>query len=275
MPLTHGPKEISELGIDVNASSSSISSDGEDRKVPKCPEGHTLRRTNIGYVPGTCNGCGRRMLHKELVMDCRDCNYYLCQDCCPQEQQPEQASQAPWRFLSLTCMKEKAEEEIQQLKEIRAGCRSPFAMCAGQSKLEAEEISVSAQEVRVDRRAELAAAAADEEAGHEEAAAAAHGVEIATAAEEHQENMARPEHEGEDGEASAQSPCTPALATQKVAASLQSAAESTPPKAETLARRRVGAAADGPEGDDDEKAPAMGHSAEQLFATTTEPQATH
>ena len=58
---------------------------GKENKPRECPAGHRLKRLNIGYIPGACDGCKTHMKVKEWVMDCCECNYYLCQSCCPQD----------------------------------------------------------------------------------------------------------------------------------------------------------------------------------------------
>jgi len=113
------------------------------RSRPKvCPSGHTLKRLNIGYVPGTCDGCKERMKPKAWVMDCRECNYYLCQWCCPLEGQ-----EAPSTIL--TSLTKKAAQEIEDLRTTTsASCLAlaPLAACgavsAAKRASDAEEISV-------------------------------------------------------------------------------------------------------------------------------------
>mmetsp|Transcript_44597 Transcript_44597/g.80196 ORF Transcript_44597/g.80196 Transcript_44597/m.80196 type:complete len:318 (-) Transcript_44597:123-1076(-) len=53
---------------------------------PKCPRGHLLQL----YVEprpggGFCDGCWTRQPVETTVMDCRACNYYLCNQCLPIE----------------------------------------------------------------------------------------------------------------------------------------------------------------------------------------------
>eukprot|EP00929_Paragymnodinium_shiwhaense_P103645 TRINITY_DN67288_c0_g1_i1.p1 TRINITY_DN67288_c0_g1~~TRINITY_DN67288_c0_g1_i1.p1 ORF type:complete len:780 (-),score=217.54 TRINITY_DN67288_c0_g1_i1:63-2402(-) len=52
-----------------------------------CPKGHELRPW--AAERGTCDGCSKGVEDDELVMDCRECDYYLCDGCLPQHR--------PWR----------------------------------------------------------------------------------------------------------------------------------------------------------------------------------
>jgi len=101
-------------------------SEASENKPKECPAGHQLKRLNIGYIPGTCDGCKTRMKPKEWVMDCRECNYYLCQWCCPQDGRDE----APDRMLTL--LNNKVAQEITDLRETTtASCYvlAPLATC--------------------------------------------------------------------------------------------------------------------------------------------------
>lgn len=63
-------------------------SDGAaEPKVPSCPAGHELQLW--AARSGKCDGCGRKVQAGELVMDCRRCNWYLCNVCCPQDKTQE------------------------------------------------------------------------------------------------------------------------------------------------------------------------------------------
>lgn len=48
-----------------------------------CPSGHELHPW--AALPGTCDGCGRKVREDEQVMDCRRCNWYLCEACLPRD----------------------------------------------------------------------------------------------------------------------------------------------------------------------------------------------
>merc|ERR1719210_840144 len=41
---------------------------------------------------GTCDGCRRGVMRGERVMDCRPCNYYLCEACHPSANKQEEDS---------------------------------------------------------------------------------------------------------------------------------------------------------------------------------------
>jgi len=70
--------------------------------IKRCPQGHELQPW--AAKPGWCDGCGAKIKSGEAVMDCRECNYYLCKYCCPP---PEATDEAPsfWGAMaSLTDM---------------------------------------------------------------------------------------------------------------------------------------------------------------------------
>lgn len=46
---------------------------------PLCPSGHALQPWLTSG--GLCDGCGRETWRGEQVMDCRECDWYLCQSC--------------------------------------------------------------------------------------------------------------------------------------------------------------------------------------------------
>mmetsp|Transcript_89560 Transcript_89560/g.253846 ORF Transcript_89560/g.253846 Transcript_89560/m.253846 type:complete len:551 (-) Transcript_89560:77-1729(-) len=48
-------------------------------KVTQCPQGHQLQPW--AAHAGTCDGCFRRIRTGEKVMDCRECDWYLCESC--------------------------------------------------------------------------------------------------------------------------------------------------------------------------------------------------
>jgi len=48
-------------------------------RLSRCLEGHMLHPW--AARAGLCDGCGRRVLDGERVMDCRKCNWYLCEAC--------------------------------------------------------------------------------------------------------------------------------------------------------------------------------------------------
>lgn len=50
-------------------------------RVTKCPSGHEL--TLWTARAGRCDSCHRMVAHGEQVMDCRACNWYLCEECRP------------------------------------------------------------------------------------------------------------------------------------------------------------------------------------------------
>jgi hypothetical protein len=50
-------------------------------KINTCPAGHLLQPWNA--QAGGCDGCHKLVKNGEQVMDCRQCNWYLCEDCHP------------------------------------------------------------------------------------------------------------------------------------------------------------------------------------------------
>lgn len=74
-------------------------------KINDCPNGHVLQ-VWIARA-GTCDGCGRAVYHGEKVMDCRNCNWYLCDDCRPQGELPDytlwSAFTSLFTDLTVTC----------------------------------------------------------------------------------------------------------------------------------------------------------------------------
>jgi len=59
-------------------------SDGAQVKCWKCPKDHMLQPW-ISAGVGSCDGCHQKVYDGERVMDCRRCNWYLCERCHPQE----------------------------------------------------------------------------------------------------------------------------------------------------------------------------------------------
>lgn len=56
---------------------------GTEWEAARCPGGHPLRRRKA--FPGPCDGCGAAVYAGSFVMDCRQCNWYLCETCLPPE----------------------------------------------------------------------------------------------------------------------------------------------------------------------------------------------
>merc|ERR1719203_1805835 len=52
--------------------------------LSSCPQGHELQPWTA--FAGTCDGCERRVREGEQVMDCRRCNWYVCEVCLPRDQ---------------------------------------------------------------------------------------------------------------------------------------------------------------------------------------------
>ena len=75
-------------------------------KITDCPKGHLLQQCTA--LAGSCDGCGRYIAAGETVMDCRPCNYYLCDTCRPQQEHPgtsvwSMVSSLLFMDLNVTC----------------------------------------------------------------------------------------------------------------------------------------------------------------------------
>lgn len=62
-------------------------------KPGKCTKGHKLKPWVA--TGGWCNGCQREVKAGEQVMDCRPCDYFLCQECHPQGKTGKPPAKAP------------------------------------------------------------------------------------------------------------------------------------------------------------------------------------
>eukprot|EP00434_Breviolum_minutum_P008250 symbB.v1.2.007279.t1/scaffold438.1/size205425/7 len=70
--------------------------------IKRCPQGHELQPW--AAKPGWCDGCGAKIKSGEAVMDCRECNYYLCKYCCPPPEAPDEAPSFWGAMATLTDM---------------------------------------------------------------------------------------------------------------------------------------------------------------------------
>mmetsp|Transcript_19509 Transcript_19509/g.51650 ORF Transcript_19509/g.51650 Transcript_19509/m.51650 type:complete len:297 (-) Transcript_19509:335-1225(-) len=62
-------------------------SDGCTSKIWRCPAGHMLQPWTA--QPGACDSCHAKVDKGDVVMDCRQCNWYLCKACHPHEQEQD------------------------------------------------------------------------------------------------------------------------------------------------------------------------------------------
>jgi hypothetical protein len=69
--------------------------------LPQCPSGHAMQPK--GAKAGSCDGCGKMVKQKELVMACETCNWYLCGFCSPVKHCPEGHSLEAEMALPGTC----------------------------------------------------------------------------------------------------------------------------------------------------------------------------
>jgi len=74
------------------------------KEVSHCPAAHLLRPWEARA--GCCDGCSRKVMQGEHVMDCRQCNWYVCSTCRPA--QPSDGS--IWNAVS--CWMEDVAQEI-------------------------------------------------------------------------------------------------------------------------------------------------------------------
>lgn len=86
-------------------------SNGTQAKVWQCPQGHMLQPWSA--KAGACDGCCKTVQKGERVMDCRACNYYLCEACHPQEQDSLSNS----LLGTLNSILDAAAQEVAELAE--------------------------------------------------------------------------------------------------------------------------------------------------------------
>jgi len=102
----------------------------------RCPSGHML--FSVLAKHGNCDGCGKMVLRGEYVMNCDECNWYLCDMCLPQERN---FSSPLWGVLSYV-----VDSATQEITDLAAGIQDlvPRVSCAGTDagSLQSEEIKV-------------------------------------------------------------------------------------------------------------------------------------
>eukprot|EP00429_Kryptoperidinium_foliaceum_P074748 CAMPEP_0176224160 /NCGR_PEP_ID=MMETSP0121_2-20121125/21112_1 /TAXON_ID=160619 /ORGANISM="Kryptoperidinium foliaceum, Strain CCMP 1326" /LENGTH=335 /DNA_ID=CAMNT_0017563407 /DNA_START=58 /DNA_END=1062 /DNA_ORIENTATION=+ len=86
-------------------------SDSAKEKVAQCPGGHTLQPWTA--QPGTCDGCQQRIHAGDRVMDCRHCNWYLCNNCQPVVEEEEQ----DWFWGTMNYLVETVSKEVEEIRE--------------------------------------------------------------------------------------------------------------------------------------------------------------
>merc|ERR1719469_309595 len=114
-----------------------LGSNGTKKKVWKCPAGHLLQP--LKGSTGSCDGCKGRVVNGEHVMECRSCNWYLCERCHPQEREPRS-----WLWGSVSSMAEKMAQEFTDLKEVAeiAETKGPLAACAAPPVRKGDETEI-------------------------------------------------------------------------------------------------------------------------------------
>lgn len=85
-------------------------SDGQKEKRWHCPAGHHLQPRKASG--GKCSGCRHHVVSGEPVMDCRQCIFFLCNECHPQEKEEQD-----WFWGSLNFLLETAQQEIVEIRD--------------------------------------------------------------------------------------------------------------------------------------------------------------
>merc|ERR1712218_298414 len=95
------------------ATSTSCSSGGFNAKpAPVCPAGHKLQPWIAPQ--GICDGCANVQSGRQ-VMDCRQCDWYLCMVCCS----PPNTTPGPDFWCSVSSLRSKAlDAAAQDLQEV-------------------------------------------------------------------------------------------------------------------------------------------------------------
>jgi len=83
LKLRQAMTTIAELPQEVHSIRNSAHVEEELPQVspPQCPAGHTLAFTKA--AAGICDGCQKPVAKGAMVMDCAQCNWYLCSTCYP------------------------------------------------------------------------------------------------------------------------------------------------------------------------------------------------
>lgn len=115
------------------------------KKTWTCPSGHMLQPWKA--VPGSCDGCGSKIHKGDCVMDCRQCNYYLCGTCHPQEREQEDWFWGSLDYLAKATTQEMGEiaSEFNEMAgdfETFMADMSPFSMCDAPQVEKKDELSI-------------------------------------------------------------------------------------------------------------------------------------
>uniref|UniRef100_A0A7S4QRU5 Uncharacterized protein n=1 Tax=Alexandrium monilatum TaxID=311494 RepID=A0A7S4QRU5_9DINO len=158
-----GGAERARAGAGVrSAGSDSAKSTAEllQRAPGLCPQRHELRPWIARQ--GHCDGCGRMVMKGERVMDCRQCNWYLCDTCLPR---PREEGSPLWGMFSYVV--DAAAQELSELAaDIAAFVPAAATSCAAPAKaaLFTEELEVEPRLGAGRASAKVARAAAAESA---------------------------------------------------------------------------------------------------------------
>jgi len=130
-------QEQEEAAENSSSSSDAARSTAEllQRRPGHCPLGHKLNPWIA--QKGHCDGCGRVVRGGERVMDCRNCNFYLCGRCLPKAYE-----EGLWGALTYL-----ADVAAQEMSEVAAelSALGARAHCGAPTKanLTSEELQVS------------------------------------------------------------------------------------------------------------------------------------
>lgn len=152
----------SENALDKNRIQG-FGSSGKD-KCWTCPSGHLLQPWTA--KTGICDGCSMDVHAGDPVMDCRACNFYLCNSCHPQEQN---SGMDYFKWLSagvsatISVVQEEAADLAQEVTDVFEAAAS-IVTCSAPAKTELEVAEADLRPPVAERRAddqELEVAEAD------------------------------------------------------------------------------------------------------------------
>lgn len=77
--------------------------------VWRCPKNHLLQPWKANA--GRCDACNAHVQKDDLVMDCRQCNWYLCDACHPQQKKEKE----DWFWGSVSYFMDQATQEVTEI----------------------------------------------------------------------------------------------------------------------------------------------------------------
>lgn len=106
-----------------------------DVKVSQCPQGHPLELWLARA--GECDGCFRQVAKGERVLDCRECNWYLCRGCFSQDPGDSQVKRAKlnadnllWEYSAVHWSASATRMHSRSLSSIFEGQRLAALRCS-------------------------------------------------------------------------------------------------------------------------------------------------